>query len=76
MPTITIELTPAQVQRLADAWEEQFGKRPDVQDVKAHLVRELKAIVFHGEKTRAERLAAAPVPFDPTVTITQPGGPA
>ena len=70
MPTITIELTPAQVQRLADAWEEQFGKRPTIQDVKTHLVRELKAIVFHGETTKAERLAAAPVPFDPAVNVT------
>ena len=70
MPTITITLTPAQVQRLADAWEEQFGKRPNIDDVKTHLTRELKAIVFHGEKTKAERLAAAPPSFDPTVNIT------
>lgn len=70
MPTITITLTPGQVQRLSDAWEEQFGKRPDIQDVKTHLVRELKAIVFHGEKTKAEREAAAPTPFDPIVQVT------
>lgn len=70
MPTICITLTPAQVQRLADAWEEQFGKRPEVEDVKNHLIRELKAIVLHGEKAKAERLVTAPIPFDPTITLT------
>jgi len=65
MPTITIELTPQQALRLADAWEEHFGIRPDLAVVKTHLVRELKAIVLYGEKTKAERFAVAPAPFNP-----------
>ena len=66
MPTITIDMTAQQATRLADAWQEQFGVTPDIAMVKTHLVRELKAIVFHGEKAKAEREAAAPTPFEPT----------
>ena len=66
MPTITIELTNQQANRLADAWEEQFGTRPDIQTVRTHLVRELKAIVHHGEEAKAKREAQPPTPFEPT----------
>lgn len=66
MPTITIDMTAQQASRLADAWEEQFGTRPDLAAVKTHLVRELKAIVLHGEKAKADREAQSPTPFDPT----------
>ena len=59
-------MTAQQANRLADAWEEQFGVRPDLATVKTHLVRELKAIVIHGEKAKADREAASPAPFDPT----------
>lgn len=64
MPTITIDLTAQQATRLADAWEHQFGARPDLADVKQHLVRELKAIVFHGEK-KADEAQFSSAPFDP-----------
>ena len=64
MPTITIDMTAQQANRLADAWEEYYGVRPDMATVKTHLVRELKAIVIHGEKQKADRLAATPDPFD------------
>lgn len=66
MPTITIDMTVQQATRLADAWEELYQVRPDLAGVKAHLVRELKAIVIHGEKQKADREAAAPTPFEPT----------
>jgi len=66
MPTITIDMTAQQANRLADAWEEQYKVRPDLAMVKAHLVRELKAIVIHGEKAKAERIASSPAPFDIT----------
>jgi len=64
MPTITIDMTAPQANRLADAWEEMYGVRPDLATVKTHLVRELKAIVLHGEKQKAERAAASPASFD------------
>lgn len=66
MPTINIELTNPQATRLADAWEELYQVRPDIAAVKQHLVRELKAIVIHGEKAKADREAASPAPFEPT----------
>lgn len=66
MPQITIDLTAQQATRLADAWHELYGVRPDLQAVKTHLVRELKAIVIHGEKQKAEKEAAQPTPFDPS----------
>ena len=65
MPTITIDMTSQQASRLADAWEEQFGARPSLADVKMHLVQELKSIVFHAEKVKAERLIQPPAPFEP-----------
>ena len=66
MPTITIDMTAQQANRLADAWEELYQVRPDLVMVKQHLVRELKAIVSYGEKAKAEREAQSPAPFDPT----------
>lgn len=66
MPTITIEMTNQQAARLADAWEELYQVRPDIVMVKTHLVRELKAIVLHGEKQKADRTAQTPTPFDIT----------
>ena len=66
MPTISIEMTPQQAQRLADAWQSYFGVTADLATVKTHLVRELKAIVIHGEKKAAEEAAQAPAAFDPT----------
>ena len=65
MPTITIELSAAQATRLSDAWTTHFGATPTMQDVREHLVRELKAIVYHGEKKAAEAQFSPP-PFDPT----------
>lgn len=65
MPTITIDMTAQQATRLADAWEIQFGVRPTIQDVRQHLVRELKAIVYHGEKKAADD-AFTTAPFEPT----------
>ena len=65
MPTITIELSAQQADRLSAAWEQQFGSVPTVPDVKQHLVRELKAIVYSGEKKAAEAQFSPP-PFDPT----------
>jgi hypothetical protein len=65
MPTITIDITAQQADRLADAWEIQFGVRPTIPQVKIHLVRELKAIVYHGEKKAADD-AFASASFDPT----------
>jgi len=64
MPTISIDMTAQQATRLQDAWAELYGVTPDLEMVKTHLVRELKAIVIHGEKAKAEREAAAPTPFD------------
>ena len=66
MPTISLEVTAEQVTRLQDAWEELYQVRPDMAMIKEHLVREVKAIVIHGEKAKAEREAAAPTPFDIT----------
>lgn len=65
MPTITIEMTMQQANRLGAAWESQFGVTPSLADVKQHLVRELKAIVIHGERKAAEALITS-APFDPT----------
>ena len=66
MPTITIEMTTQQALRLQTAWQHYYGVTPDLAMVKTHLVRELKAIVIHGEKKAAEEAAQAPSPFDPT----------
>lgn len=65
MPTITIEITNQQATRLADAWEVYFGTRPDIAEVRQHLVRELRAIVYNGEKQAAEQNFSS-APFDPT----------
>lgn len=66
MPTITINITAQQAQRLQDAWVKHFGVTPTIADVRQHLVKELKAIVMQGEKKAAEEVAASPPPFDPT----------
>lgn len=60
MPTITIDMTAQQANRLADAWEIQFGVRPSIADVRQHLVRELRAIVHHGERKAAEEAITIP----------------
>lgn len=65
MPVITIDLTAQQANRLQAAWTEQFGETPSIADVKAHLVRELRAIVVLGEKLAADKAAQAPVQFNP-----------
>ena len=64
MPTITIDLTAQQANRLAAAWEQQFGVVPTIADVRQHLVSELKAIVYHGEK-KADESQFVSAPFDP-----------
>ncbi len=65
MPTISIDLTTQQASRLQAAWEKQFGVSPSLTDVKAYLVRELRAIVQTSErKTAEEQISIAS--FDPT----------
>lgn len=71
MPTITINLTPEQATRLQDAWKEQFKVVPSISTVRAHIIADLKSIVYNGEKKIAARAAAGivqarPTPFDPT----------
>ena len=69
MPTITIDLTPAQAARLQAAWTEQFKATPTIADVRARIIEDLRSIVRSGEKKIAARTAAGivqapPAPFD------------
>ena len=60
MPTITIDLTAQQAQRVSDAFEFAMGTPPTMADVRQHLVRELKAFVLNQEKRKAEEQIVIP----------------
>lgn len=65
MPTITIDLTQQQAERFADAWERRYGERPTLQQVKQHLIGEMRLFVFRSEKkTQADQIQIPE--FDPT----------
>lgn len=62
---ITITVTAQQAQRILDAFKKATGNPDATQaDVRAHLIRELKAIVILGERKTAEDAIAAPAPID------------
>ena len=66
MPQLVIDLTAQQAARLADAWEVTRGVRPTIPDIKLHLIRELKAIVSHGEYKKTVDEIPPTAPFEPT----------
>ena len=69
MPTITIDLTAQQAQRLQDALSESLGQPATVDDAKTYIKIKLRQLVQSSEKRVAEaQAAAAAVDFDPTVT--------
>lgn len=65
MPTITIDFTQAQADRFADAWEKKYGERPTLQQVKQHLISEMRGFVYHVERKAAEQDIQIPT-FDPS----------
>lgn len=65
MPTITIDLTAQQANRLADAWERKYGERPTIQQVKDFLVNDLRQFVYQAEMKEEARKIQLPT-FDPT----------
>jgi Asp-tRNA(Asn)/Glu-tRNA(Gln) amidotransferase C subunit len=69
MPTITIELTKEQADRLFSAMEEVTGYSADIEAVNNHLVEQLRGIVSRGEKQKADRLAAKSAAFDVTCSV-------
>ena len=62
MPTISIELTAPQAQRLIDAWK-LYTNNPDATaaDIKNWIVEKLRDKVFEVERRNVQ-----PSPFEPT----------
>lgn len=70
MPSITINLTAAQTDRLRAAFTERLERDPTLEDLKQYIIDDLKRIVREYEviKARRDAVSALPPPasFDPT----------
>ena len=68
MPQIIIDLTPAQANRLQDAWPHVFGNSipATIGGVKTHLTQVLKDVVKAGEIRAAQANIPTPPDFDPS----------